>query len=128
VAVSSGFVLYGLWPPMSEAVRYLLAWCAYYNYEGEVTSGFRTWQEQTTLYAIGRTASEIAHRIPKHGQGGAVTDAVAGDSAHNWGLAVDIEGPDQAQIIQLARSIGFQTVTWDPAHIEWPGWRQLVGR
>jgi LAS superfamily LD-carboxypeptidase LdcB len=128
VAVSGSFYLSGLWPPMAEAVRYLQAYCAYYNYEGEVTSGFRSFQEQTALYAQGRTQDEITRHVAKHGAGGAVTDAVAGQSAHNYGLAVDIEGRDSAAIHELAAAMGFQTVDWDPDHIEWPSWRSLVGR
>lgn len=118
--------LSGLWPPMSEAVRYLQQWAEYFRLEGEVVSGFRSSPEQARLYALGRTPNEVARGIAKHGQGGAVTDAQPGDSAHNYGLAVDIEGRDQGAIIQLGAQIGFATVSWDPAHLEWPGWRSLL--
>jgi len=128
MAVSGTSYLYGLWPPFSEAVRYLLAYASYYNLEGSIVSGLRSLQEQAGLYAQGRTQSEILNRVSKRGAGGSVTDAPPGSSAHNYGLAVDIEGRDQARIIQLARAIGFGTVSWDPAHIEWPGWQNLVGR
>jgi len=56
-----------------------------------------------------------------------VTDAWAGQSPHNYGLAVDIEGPDQASIIDIGRQLGFGTVSWDPAHLEYPNWRSLLG-
>jgi hypothetical protein len=126
VSVSGTWYLSGLWPPFSEAVQYLLAWAEYYGLEGEIVSGFRSFQEQTALYAQGRTQGEISARVAKHGAGGAVTDAPAGASAHNYGLAVDFEGRDQSYIIQLARAIGFGTVSWDPAHVEWPRWQQLI--
>jgi peptidoglycan LD-endopeptidase CwlK len=55
-----------------------------------VTQALRTWDEQAALYAKGRTPKEIAAMVHKHGQGGAVTDAPAGFSSHNFGLAVDL--------------------------------------
>jgi len=128
VALTGTLYLSGLWPPMSEAVRYLMAWCSYYRLEGSIVSGRRTWSQQTALYAQHRTPSEIAQRVSFHGARGTVTDAVAGDSAHNWGLAIDVDGPDQAEIVQLAHEIGFGTISWDPGHIEWPNWRVLVAR
>lgn len=115
-----------LWPPFATAVDYLKAWCDYLNLRGTITSGFRSLEEQAKLYAIGRTPAEIAGRVSKQGKGGSVTDAPPGTSAHNYGLAVDIEGPDQASIIQLAKAMGFGTVSWDPAHVEWPNWRTLI--
>jgi LAS superfamily LD-carboxypeptidase LdcB len=90
-------------------------------------SGYRSLSEQAALYAKGRTAAEISARISKHGAGGAVTDAPPGSSAHNYGLAIDIEGRDQATIIALGKWIGFGTVSWDPAHLEWPNWQHLLG-
>ena len=128
MAVSGTLYLSGLWPPFAEAVRYLLAWCQSYNLEAQITSGYRSCEEQAALYSQGRTPYEIAHGVSKHGTGGAVTDAPPGASAHNYGLAVDVEGRDQAAVISLARAIGFGTVSWDPAHIEWPGWSSLVQR
>jgi len=128
MALSGTSYLYGLWPPFSGAVRYLLAYASYYNLEGQIVSGLRSNSEQAALYAQGRTPYEILHQVSKQGAGGTVTDAPPGASAHNYGLAIDVEGRDQGTIIQLARQIGFGTVSWDPAHIEWPGWRTLVGR
>jgi len=110
---------------MSEAVRYLMAYANSYGLSGSVVSGYRSFREQVELYQKGRSTSEVINRVAKHGAGGTVTDAYAGESAHNYGLAVDIEGPNQAEILELAVAIGFQTVTWDPAHIEWPNWRSL---
>ncbi|HVS61736.1 MAG TPA: M15 family metallopeptidase [Gemmatimonadaceae bacterium] len=128
MAIGGTFHLSGLWPPMSEAVRYLLKWAQYYQLQAQITEGFRSPAEQAALYRQGRTPYEIEHRIRKLGQGGAVTDAPPGESPHQYGLAVDVEGPDQRAVIALAQAIGFGTVTWDPAHIEWPGWRQLITR
>lgn len=128
MAVSGTWYLSGLWPPFAGAVSYLLDYCAYLSYEGRITSGFRTWAEQAVEYAKGRTLDEIARQVSKViGVGGVVSNAPPGRSAHNYGLAVDVEGRDQAAIVQLARYIGFGTVTNDPAHIEWPNWRALLG-
>lgn len=127
MAVSGTWYLSGLWPPFSEAVQYLLAWAQYYQLEGQIVSGYRSMADQTALYAKGRTLDQISRQVALHGTGGSVTDAPAGQSAHNYGLAVDVEGRDAASILQLARAIGFGTVSWDPNHIEWPNWRQLLG-
>jgi|SRR5579862_8134587 peptidoglycan L-alanyl-D-glutamate endopeptidase CwlK len=65
-----------------------------------VVQGLRTWDEQASLYAQGRTAP-----------GKIVTNAPAGSSYHNYGLAVDVVpmtplGPD-----------------WNVNH---PVWRKIV--
>lgn len=126
MALSGTSYLSGLWPPFSAAVRYLQAYCSYYNLEGSIVSGLRSWQEQANLYAQGRTPYEITHQVSLQGARGTVTDAPPGSSAHNYGLAVDVEGRDQTRIVSLAKALGFGTVSWDPAHIEWPGWKSLV--
>jgi len=112
---------------MQEAVRYLLAWCDYYGLTVDLTSGYRSNQEQAALYAKGRTPAEISAQTRKRGTGGSVTDAPPGYSAHNYGLAVDVGGPAVTEVVALAKQIGFATVSWDPDHIEWPGWAKLVG-
>lgn len=126
MAIAGSLYLSGLWPPMSEAVRYLLVYCSFYGYQGEIRSGYRSNQEQAALYAQGRSQLEITQRVHKPLGGLIVTNAPPGTSAHNFGLAVDIEGRDQSAIISLARAIGFGTVAGDPAHIEWPNWRSLI--
>ena len=65
-----------------------------------VTQGLRTWEEQDKLYQQGRTTP-----------GKIVTNAAAGLSYHNYGLAVDVVpmtplGPD-----------------WDASH---PTWKRIV--
>lgn len=119
-------VLSGLWPPFAEAVRILQWYVDYFHLDAKVVSGYRSMEEQQRLYAKGRTPDEVRRRVSKKGTGGAVTDAPPGSSAHNYGLAIDVEGTHQADVIYLAQLLGFGTVSWDPAHIEWPNWRQLV--
>ena len=124
--LSTGLYLSGLWPPFAEAVRYLSLYAAYYNYQGVVSSGFRSSSEQATLYAQGRSQYEISNQVTKPLGGFVVTNAPPGHSAHNYGLAIDVTGRDQSAIVSLARALGFGTVANDPAHIEWPNWRQLI--
>lgn len=126
--LSGGLYLSGLWPPFASALSYLQAYCESLGLEAQIISGFRSESEQAALYRQGRTAYEVANRVKKSGKGGAVTDAPPGYSAHNFGLAVDVEGRDQAAVVRLAQQLGFGTVSWDPAHIEWPNWQSLVSR
>jgi LAS superfamily LD-carboxypeptidase LdcB len=111
---------------MQIAVEYFLAQADSLGPSVNVYSASRTFSEQTALFAKGRTIQEIAQKVKKHGQGGAVTDAAAGESPHNYGLAIDIESDQLDEVMRLARHIGFGTVSWDPDHIEWPNWRSLI--
>ena len=71
-----------------------------------VVSALRTWAEQDELYAQGRTKS-----------GKIVTNARAGQSLHNFGLAIDVveikngkalwKNPNWNKIAALGKSIGF---------------------
>lgn len=117
-----------LWPPFASAVQgWLIPWVDYYGLRGQIVSGYRSLEEQDRLYRLGRSPYQYSNHVYLRGTQGSVTDAWAGQSAHNYGLAVDIEGPDQAQIIEIGRQLGFGTVSWDPAHLEYPNWRSLLG-
>lgn len=124
MAIGGTYRLSGLHPAMADAVRLLLQYCEYYGLDVTITSGFRSESEQAALYGQGRTPAEVLHRVKKHGTGGAVTDAPPGASPHNYGVAVDLDSPHLADVMFLARQIGFATVSWDPDHIEYPGWQQ----
>jgi len=112
---------------MRGAVIYLSDFLAPYAISFNVVAGYRSSAEQARLYAQGRTPQEIQQRVKKFGTGGAVTDAPPGYSAHEYGLAVDIESDDLEIVMEVARAMGFGTVSWDPDHLEWPRWRALVG-
>lgn len=116
-----------LHPYMADAVRYLLEYCDSQGVEVAVVSGFRSMEEQAQLYALGRTSRQIRAHTKLHGTHGSVTDAPPGYSPHNYGLAVDLESDQLALVKSWARIIGFQTVSWDAPHIEYPGWRKAVG-
>lgn len=62
-----------------------------------VTSGVRTWADQHKLYSQGRTTL-----------GNIVTNADAGHSWHNYGLACDC-APVNAD----------ETIDWEPSHPQW---------
>lgn len=67
-----------LHPYVASLARRFLDQTAAQGLDVRITSAFRSWDEQDALYAQGRT-------IP----GSIVTDAMGGDSYHNWGLAFD---------------------------------------
>jgi peptidoglycan LD-endopeptidase CwlK len=121
-------------PEVRPQVDAFLAACAAAGVDVLVTCTLRSNDEQATLYAQGRTA-------PGH----IVTDAPAGRSAHNYGLALDIvplvngkpdwngHDPVWHQIGDLGLAAGLQ---WAGApgfpfpeepHFQHPNWRALAG-
>lgn len=103
------------------------------EYEAFITDGFRSFTEQTDLYAKGRTAP-----------GKIVTNAKAGESPHNYGLAVDIafkkggkglfyDVEPYKKLYEEARKLGFALgVDWtgfqDKPHFEHPQWKQIANK
>ena len=96
-----------------------------------ITDGFRSFAEQTELYAQGRT---------KGIKGAILTNAKAGESAHNYGLAVDMAFQKNgvlsydvslyAKVYPIARTLGFVLgADWTPfvdkPHFEYPNWRNI---
>lgn len=73
------FILWGILPRAQQAVRRLLVALNDAGFDARLTSGTRTYPEQTALYSQGRTAP-----------GKVVTYARAGESLHNFGIAVDV--------------------------------------
>lgn len=104
------------------------------GYQAFITDGYRSNEEQNQLYAQGRS-------IP----GNIVTNAKAGESPHNYGLAIDIafrpDGSNKAEwntemyqkIQTLANELG---LTWggswtgftDKPHYELKNWRDIISR
>lgn len=99
-----------------------------------VTCAYRTNEEQSDLYKQGRT---VPGRI--------VTNAQAGQSAHNYGLAIDVvpiingkpdwigAHPVWQQIGKIGQDVGLE---WagapsypfhELAHFQLPGWKDHVG-
>lgn len=97
-----------------------------------ITDGFRSFEEQTKLYAQGRTTA-----------GKIVTNAKAGQSAHNYGLAVDMAFQKNGvlsydkslydAVYPIARKLGFALgADWtsfpDKPHFEYPNWQNLINQ
>ena len=118
-------------PDFAETVKTLLMGAAIATgFQWVITSGRRTMAEQTALYAQGRTT-----------KGPKVTNAPAGSSAHNFGLAADLapmkdgkiywNAPDIVwkQMADTAVKIGltagyyFKSIH-DAPHVEHPSWKE----
>ncbi len=67
-----------VYPPLMIMYRQAILACAAQGRDYYATCGTRTWDEQTTLYLQGRQSP-----------GQIVTNARAGSSAHNYGIAID---------------------------------------
>ena len=99
-------------------VVYLLQWSDYYGLRPVVKETRRSFDQQNEYYAQGRTAP-----------GGIITNAKGGESPHQYGLAADITSafgygsPAALQIRELARFLGFGTISWDEPHVEAPNWK-----
>jgi peptidoglycan L-alanyl-D-glutamate endopeptidase CwlK len=95
-----------------------------------ITDGYRSLEEQNKLYAQGRTEGTKI-----------LTNAKAGQSPHNYGLAVDLAFQRNgvlsylatlyAPIYKIARDLGFELgADWqgftDRPHFEHPNWEKLA--
>lgn len=65
-------------PYVATLAKKFLNSCTAANLNVIITIAFRSWDDQDALYAEGRTQPGVI-----------VTDAMGGDSYHNWGLAFD---------------------------------------
>lgn len=117
-------------PDFAGTVKTLLMGAAIATgFEWVITSGRRTMAEQTALYAQGRTT-----------KGPKVTNAPAGSSAHNFGLAADLAPMKDGKIwwaapdsvwkamadtaVKLGLTAGYYFKSiHDAPHIEHPSWR-----
>ena len=122
-----------LMPAFAAKVRTLIENLHQRGFEVEITQGLRTFEEQSALYAQGRT-----RKGPK------VTNAKAGQSLHNYGLAVDFalftdgkySWPEPHDVwlaigqeaVKLGLEAGYFWPKPDKPHVEWAkvGWRDLL--
>lgn len=80
-----------------------------------VVQGFRTWQEQDDLYALGRTKP-----------GTIVTMAQGGRSNHNYGLAFDVAGRMPNGSISWSINYGAVNAVLNRYDFEWGGnWKSF---
>jgi len=113
-----------LHPKVANIFRALVNGAAAYGYNIRLISGMRTYAQQSALYAQGRTA-----------KGPVVTNAPAGWSNHNFGLAADIgvfdgnnyvpESPIYAKVGPIGVALGLEwggswTSIKDMPHYEYP--------
>lgn len=118
--------LQGLHPEVRRNAEWALSWADFYRIPVTVTSGFRSWAEQTRLrrnfeqcVATGRFGKTRECRFPANRPG---------DSSHNYGLAFDSTVPPWAlawwtEVRELA---GFRVPSNDVVHAEVPSWRQYT--
>lgn len=117
-----------------ELVTPWLADCEAAGIDVLVTCTLRTGQDQAVLYAQGRTTP-----------GPIVTNAKPGESAHNYGLGIDVvvmvhgkpdwsgTSPLWTEIANLAQARGLQWLGApdspfkEQAHFQDPNWRQTAG-
>jgi len=112
---------------VAEKAQLLVSQCRQMGVPILITSTLRTMEEQTALYAIGRT-------IPPLGK--IVTNAKAGWSYHNYGLAFDIAVLDGTKVTYAPKVDVNRDNVWDYINVghvgqniglEWGGaWHSFV--
>lgn len=130
-------------PRLADKIRTLADMILQESYELRVTQGFRTWSQQHTLWLRGRAPlAEVNLAFFKAGwaaltdhENFKVTNADAGYSWHNYGLAVDVAPfkdavPDWNErdtiwmkIVNAGESLGLRSgISWkDEPHFEYTG-------
>jgi peptidoglycan LD-endopeptidase CwlK len=79
-----------LMPEFSDKLKDFVLEAQYAGHNIDVFSALRTMDEQTALYALGRTVKNPDWVNTGKPMGNIVTNAKAGQSWHNWGVAADI--------------------------------------
>lgn len=85
---TKAYIATQIYPPLLAKLEALQAACQEYGIDYWAISGFRSWQEQDELYALGRTKANVDATESKP-LGGKVTNARGGQSYHNFGVATD---------------------------------------
>lgn len=104
--------LTGLWEPLRPYAQAGLDWAARFGIRPEVTSVYRSWEEQQDLWQRYQAGlSEYPANPP-------------GLSAHQYHLAWDSWVPDELMPwwVAVRRALGWQIYDNDPVHAELPGW------
>ena len=125
-------------PEIRPMVDAFLEECVRQGIDVLVTCTARSNDEQAALYAKGRTVAPLGHAH-------IVTDAPPGQSAHNYGLAIDVapivngkldwKGSDPVwqQMGKIGQDAGLE---WagepgfpfpEEPHFQLPNWRKVVG-
>ncbi len=109
--------LSGLYEPWRVFVQWVLERADEAGLDPRVTSGRRDRAQQAALY----------QRYVRSGYNRRYIAARPGRSSHEFGLAVDVWGNDQRQLIALFKKYGAETVSNDPEHFQYPGYSALRG-
>lgn len=129
-----------LHPEFRVRVDLWLTQCALFDIDVLIYCTYRSLEEQARLYAIGRTVKGegVAKSRP---MGRTVTNAKPGQSAHNYGLALDfvpmLDGKAQwsdkrlyGRAIDIALKYDLESLRDSSfpelAHLQMPGWRGYV--
>lgn len=122
-----------LYLPFLNVLLCAIADCKTVGRNYTATLGFRTYAESDKLYTLGRT---VASHVPclcddrRHPLGHTVSNAQGGESAHNFGLAVDFYAGDwdAASYDLLGQMVAGRGLVWggswkhpDRPHVQWPG-------
>lgn len=98
-------------PWLRDYVRSTISYLADNGIGGTVFDVYRSCEEQNRRFRLGDSRARC------------------GESAHQYGLAFDFvvsEGEQsqrQRDLQAFWRQLGFVTLDWDPAHVEYPNWR-----
>jgi hypothetical protein len=97
--------------------------------DANIISGVRTDQDQRELQA-NAVATRNGTALPYPERGRVPVAAPPGSSAHEFGLAADVEAAnpgDQGRLIALGQQMGLaHPMSYDPTHFEAPNWRQVA--
>lgn len=119
---------------LDPAVRAYAQWCldvaALYKVPVTVTSGLRSWAEQTALRARYEACLARGEPVEPSNPNSACRYPAnqPGDSAHNFGWAWDswVEEPYRAWWTAVRQYAGFRVPSHDWIHAEVPDWRALA--
>jgi hypothetical protein len=124
--------LRGLHPQVRAAAEMALAWAKYYGLEVTVTSGYRSWAEQTRLRQQFEGCLARGEKVHAGNPNPACRWPAnqPGDSSHNFGLSWDSWVPAHQQWAwnYLRTYAGFHVPEHDHIHAEVPNWRQYAGQ
>jgi D-alanyl-D-alanine carboxypeptidase len=122
--------LRGLHPLVRERAELAMAWAQRYGLQVTVTSGYRSWAEQTQLRTQYETCLARGERVDPANPNPACRYPAnePGDSAHNYGMAWDSWVPEDQWWLwtYLRRAAGFAVFENDRVHAEVPEWRKYA--
>lgn len=116
----------GVHRDVRAAAEWALSWADYYGVPVDVTSGLRSWENQSRLYKNYQRclASGLYGKTP----GCQFPANPPGDSSHQYGLAFDsvTEPRYQDWWNEVRRLAGFDVPQSDAIHAQVPSWRNYI--